>query len=96
MFDSLDQFLTKGAPLLPKGPVAMIFVGVFALFHGHAHGTELPAISETRFDVLTYVFGFLVATAGLHLIGALIGQMAVSSPRGANVLRYSGVVIAMA
>ena len=76
-------------------PLAMAFVGVFALFHGHAHGTELPVISETTLDVLAYIFGFLVATAGLHLIGALIGQIAVGNPRGANVLRFSGAIIAL-
>jgi urease accessory protein len=74
--------------------LAMVFVGIFALFHGHAHGTELPAISETMLDVFAYVFGFLVATACLHLIGALVGQAAISTPRGANVLRISGAVIA--
>lgn len=77
-------------------PLAMIFVGLFALFHGHAHGTELPALSETALDVFAYVFGFLVATAGLHLIGALTGQMAVNTPRGSSVLRYSGALIAAA
>jgi urease accessory protein len=75
--------------------LTMIFVGLFALFHGHAHGTELPALSETFLDVFAYVFGFLVATATLHLIGALIGQIAVSTPRGANALRFSGVLIAI-
>jgi urease accessory protein len=75
---------------------AMAFVGLFALFHGHAHGTELPELSETALDVIAYVFGFLVATASLHLIGALIGQMAISTPRGAAVLRISGAIIAAA
>lgn len=76
--------------------LAMVFVGLFALFHGHAHGTELPELSETALDIFAYVFGFLVATASLHLIGALTGQMAVNTPRGASVLRYSGVFIAAA
>ena len=75
--------------------VAMAFVGLFALFHGHAHGTELPNVSDTVLQVAAYVFGFLVATAGLHLIGALIGQMAVGNPRGANILRFSGAAIAV-
>lgn len=74
----------------------MILVGVFALFHGHAHGTELPAVSETVLDISTYVIGFLIATAGLHLIGALIGQIAESTPKGVNALRFSGAVIAIA
>ena len=74
--------------------LTMMFVGLFALFHGHAHGSELPALSETFLDVVAYIFGFLVATATLHLIGALVGQSMESSPRGANLLRFAGVVIA--
>ena len=86
------------ALVIPKKlPVwlTMVFVGLFALFHGHAHGAELPALSETILDVIAYIFGFLVATAGLHLIGALVGQMAISTTRGASVLRFSGAMIAV-
>jgi urease accessory protein len=75
--------------------LAMAFVGIFAIFHGHAHGAEIPEVSNTALQVFAYVFGFLLATATLHLIGALIGQMAVSTPRGAKVLRSSGVMIAI-
>jgi urease accessory protein len=74
--------------------IAMVFVGLFALFHGHAHGTELPELSETAVDIFAYVFGFLIATASLHLVGALVGQMANSTSRGAKILRFSGVIIA--
>lgn len=76
--------------------LAMGFVGLFAMFHGHAHGAELPTLSETALDVFAYVFGFLLATATLHLIGALIGQMAISTQKGATVLRVSGALIAAA
>lgn len=83
-------FAPKKLPVV----LAMAFVGIFALFHGHAHGTELPELSETALDVFAYVFGFLVSTATLHLIGALVGQMAISTSRGASILRISGAVIA--
>lgn len=73
----------------------MIFVGLFALFHGHAHGAELPELSETALDVAAYIFGFLLATAGLHLIGALIGQILNNRPKSAMILRYSGLAIAL-
>jgi urease accessory protein len=79
---------------IPIG-VAMAFVGGFALFHGLAHGAEIPTLSDTVIEVISYVFGFLVATAGLHLIGALIGQMAVNSDRGSLLLRLSGGVISL-
>jgi urease accessory protein len=51
--------------------VAAVIVGVFALFHGHAHGTELPAGSSG----LLYSIGFVVATGLLHATGIGIGTM---------------------
>ncbi len=79
---------------LPVG-VAMIFVGLFALFHGHAHGTELPEVMDTALDIVSYVIGFVTATAGLHVIGALIGAMATRTARGDMTLRVAGVLIAV-
>lgn len=48
---------------------AMGLVGAFALFHGFAHGAELPAAVSG----LGYAAGFLAATALLHLSGLVIG-----------------------
>ena len=48
---------------------AMALVGFFALFHGHAHGTEMPADSTG----LAYGLGFVVATAALHAAGIAAG-----------------------
>jgi urease accessory protein len=45
--------------------VGMALVGLFALFHGHAHGTELPQAANPA----TYALGFVMATAALHAIG---------------------------
>jgi len=45
--------------------VAMAIVGAFALFHGHAHGTELPGFAHP----VAYGAGFVVATALLHAAG---------------------------
>ncbi|HQZ11401.1 MAG TPA: HupE/UreJ family protein [Devosia sp.] len=44
---------------------AMALVGVFAVFHGHAHGAEMP-VNAVGFE---YALGFLLATAALHLAG---------------------------
>jgi urease accessory protein len=66
----------------------MLLVGVFALFHGHVHGAELPEVAEP----LGYALGFLAATAALHALGLLSG-FAVKG-RGAWILRALGVVIA--
>jgi urease accessory protein len=54
-----------------KAPVAVAMgvVGLFAIFHGHAHGAEIPE------DVggVAYATGFLTATAILHLTGISAG-----------------------
>jgi urease accessory protein len=75
--------------------VAMVFVAIFAVFHGHAHGAELPAVEGDVLYILAYVLGFMTATAGLHVIGALIGYIALRNPRNALVLRVGGLVIAL-
>jgi urease accessory protein len=48
---------------------AMALVGLFALFHGHAHGSEGAALAS----FLTYAAGFIAATVALHLAGIGIG-----------------------
>ncbi|MFO0991087.1 MAG: HupE/UreJ family protein [Hyphomicrobiales bacterium] len=48
---------------------AMALVGFFALFHGHAHGAEMPADASG----LAYGVGFVLATAILHVIGIGLG-----------------------
>jgi urease accessory protein len=69
--------------------VAAIVVGVFAVFHGHAHGTELPeAVSP-----YAYALGFVVATGLLHLAGIAFGTLT-SRPWGGYAVRAAGVVIA--
>lgn len=59
---------------LPAG-VAMALVGGFALFHGHAHGAELPATAGALPAVLAYVGGFALATMTLHLAGIAAGTV---------------------
>ncbi len=46
-----------------------MIVGFFAVFHGHAHGAELPAGASG----LTYSIGFVAATGTLHAVGIGIG-----------------------
>ncbi len=79
---------------LPVG-LAMVFVGLFALFHGHAHGTELPTSTNTVLGIISYVIGFMVATAGLHVIGALLGTIATRTKLGDMTLRVAGALIAV-
>jgi urease accessory protein len=65
-------------------------VGLFAVFHGHAHGTELPASA----NALAYGIGFVVSTGLLHLAGILIGLL-VRWPAGALAVRACGAVVAV-
>jgi Hydrogenase/urease accessory protein len=69
---------------------AMVLVGVFAIFHGHAHGAELPEAANP----LAYGVGFVIATGLLHLTGILIGLL-ISRPLGATAVRVCGGVIAL-
>lgn len=80
--------LTEAKPSLP---VAMALVGAFALFHGHAHGTELPDGQSG----LTYSIGFVIATGCLHLLGIVIGLVH-RWPWGRTFLRLAGAAIAAA
>lgn len=74
----------------------ILVVATFAMFHGHAHGTELPALTDTLGLLIAYVAGFLIATAGLHVVGALIGIIAGRSTRGDMIMRLGGIAIASA
>jgi urease accessory protein len=75
----------------PPLPVAAVLVGAFAIYHGYAHGTEMPAAS----DAVSYALGFVIATGLLHLAGILFGSLAVSEP-GRIAVRAAGGLIALA
>lgn len=49
--------------------VAMAIVGLFAVFHGHAHGSEGAAAAS----FLPYAVGFVLATTALHFVGIGLG-----------------------
>ncbi|MFL5281521.1 MAG: HupE/UreJ family protein [Rhodopila sp.] len=70
---------------------AAIVVGVFAIFHGHAHGAELPAAA----NALAYGIGFVVATGLLHLCGISIGAL-IRWPAGERLIRGVRAAIATA
>jgi len=75
----------------PKLGVAAALVGFFAIFHGHAHGTELPPGANG----LLYSIGFVVATGLLHLAGIGIGTIH-RWPAGRTALRWTGALVALA
>lgn len=70
--------------------LAMVGVGIFAVFHGYAHGAEIPTVARP----LTYAAGFLTGTAALHVLGLIIGDISQHYHRGKLLLRMSGVAIA--
>ena len=79
------------AALRPPLWVAGLIVGIFAIFHGHAHGTELPQAASP----LAYSAGFVIATGLLHLSGIGLGGL-VHWPAGKIAVRAVGGGIAAA
>ena len=75
----------------PNLIVVAIIVGAFAIFHGHAHGAELPDGA----DAGAYSIGFVIATGLLHLAGIGFGLLA-RYPAGRIAVRAAGSLIAIA
>ena len=79
-----------------KAPLAaaMALVGFFAIFHGHAHGAEMPEDAGG----LAYGVGFMLATALLHLVGIGIGFLigSVGQRYSPVVVRAAGALVAVA
>ena len=71
--------------------VAMAAVAVFAVFHGYAHGGEMPQVAEP----LRYAAGFLTGTAVLHVTGLVIGDISQHYERGKQALRAAGLITAL-
>jgi urease accessory protein len=72
----------------PPLAVAAVIVAIFAVFHGHAHGTELPESA----NAMAYSLGFVMATGLLHACGILIGEVN-RRQYGTYVLRVMGAMI---
>jgi urease accessory protein len=75
--------LLAGAVRLPT-PAAAALVGVFAVFHGIAHGAEMPATAAGA----SYGLGFLAATALLHAAG--VGAGVAAARISTRMPRYAG------
>jgi len=78
--------------LAVRAPVAVAcaIVALFALFHGYAHGMELPSAA----DPVGYSAGFVLSTGLLHVVGIALG-FARALPFGAMALRAGGGAIAL-
>jgi urease accessory protein len=79
-----------------KAPVAgaMALVGLFAIFHGHAHGAEMPANAAG----LEYGLGFILATALLHGAGITLGLgfARFGQALAPRAIQFGGVAMAVA
>jgi urease accessory protein len=70
--------------------IACLIVGVFAIFHGYAHGKELPSAA----DPIGYSLGFVLATGLLHVAGIGLGLLNVR-PGGVIATRSLGGLIGL-
>jgi urease accessory protein len=76
---------------LPLGWTAGL-VGLFGLYHGYAHGAEMPPDSSG----LAYGLGFLAATAALHAAGIGLGINLLASRSATRFAHAGGAAIALA
>ncbi len=77
-----------------KAPVwvAVLLAGGFAIFHGHAHGGEMPQAASA----VAYSIGFVIGTGLLHLCGILLGLLLAWKGTGPVLVRALGGAIAAA
>lgn len=67
-----------------------VIVGAFAIFHGYAHGTELPEAANAA----AYAVGFVIATGMLHIAGIAFGLL-LRWPQGVYAVQAGGGVISL-
>jgi urease accessory protein len=77
--------------LRPPVVAALAVAAFFAVFHGHAHGVELPGHA----GAIAYSAGFVLATGLIHLCGIAVG-LVIHLPRGPALVRAGGGAIALA
>jgi urease accessory protein len=90
------SLIAFGAALVLKQPLCaptlIALTAGFALFHGHAHGTEMSADHAA----LPYALGFVMATALLHAVGVVLTTRKALPLSQAMLLKWSGSAIAVA
>ena len=84
----LGLLIASGRSL--PGTVALCLCALFALFHGHAHGAEMPAAASGA----VYALGFLAATGSLHALGIALGSV-LGRFAPAAAMRCAGAVIVL-
>jgi urease accessory protein len=74
----------------PNELIAIIIISVFALFHGYAHGYELPKAN----DPISFIIGFVLSTGLIHLFGIGIGCF-IYKFHNKNIFKAMGILIAI-
>ena len=74
----------------PREVVPPLIVAAFAIFHGYAHGAELPLAA----DPAAYATGFVLATGLIHISGILVGLL-LARPMHGTIARALGAIIAL-
>ena len=79
-----------GISIEKKMPTALIiiFVGIFGLFHGAAHGIEMSKAANP----FLFVLGFICGTSTLHLFGVGIGYYLIKTTLSSILLRLTGMI----
>ncbi|MFC0058483.1 HupE/UreJ family protein [Vibrio inusitatus] len=78
---------TRYKPAIIIGLLGSCFFGIF---HGYAHGSELPRIANPEL----FVSGFLLGTALIHFVGVILGKLAERNERTTEYLNYAGAAFA--
>ncbi len=71
--------------------LGMALVSVFAIYHGHAHGTEVPAFAFSS----AWLAGFVASSTGVLAFGVVLGWMAQGNWRSVQLVRLFGGVVAI-
>ena len=82
--------LPVALPLKVPSGIAMLLVGIFAIFHGNAHGADLPAEA----GMAAYMAGFTVATALVHATGIGFGLVMKGVPARAAAAAVGAIGLA--
>jgi len=77
---AIDKKLSKN--------ITIVIIGVFGLFHGVAHGLEMPNAANP----LLFASGFASGTAALHIFGVGIAYFAIKTKYSSMLLRLIGIL----
>ncbi|WP_280806692.1 HupE/UreJ family protein [Vibrio mytili] len=85
----MGVMLFRGTNMPQK--MATTLIMAFAVFHGMAHGAEMPINSQA----ISYFSGFIVVTASLHIVGIVLGEMVMRFAASKRLNQLAGAVIAL-